>query len=151
MFRSFHKAKGAVTLFHAPKSAVSNALATFIRTKFPRATQDQFSVDITESAPTPEQWRIIAHSSSLRGPAPAAAEARTILEEAAKLGGFDAVKNEPVPSPSHAASTSASGDATPESTNVKVNKYPILVDWDTGKVAIDNEALSKEILNAKLD
>ncbi|VVT45237.1 uncharacterized protein SAPINGB_P000683 [Magnusiomyces paraingens] len=139
MYSAFHKLKGAVTLFHAPKSAISNSLVNYIKTKFPKATQSDFTVDITESVPTPEQWRIIAHSKSLQGSSQGAPEARSIIEEASKLGGFEDKSK---------AEVDHSGVI---SKVIKINKYPILVDWDTGKVAIDNEAQAKEILQAKFD
>lgn len=132
MFNVFNKVKGAVTLFTAPNSPVSASLTKLIRTKYPSSSPHNFKVEITDSVPTPEQWRIISHSNTVPP---------NIREEVAKYAGS------PTENATAAGESEASGNAA--GNKVKENKFPILVDWDTGKVAIDNEALAKQILEEK--
>lgn len=136
MFSSFNKLKGAVTLFNAPNSPVSKSLAAFIKNTYPRGSQNKFTVEVTDSVPTPEQWRIISDSKSLTG---------DIRSEISK---FAASANANASTDSSSASTS---NNVSSSESLNFNKYPILVDWDSGKVAIDNEQLAKDILKSKLD
>lgn len=133
MFNVFGKTKGAITLFTAPNSPVSQSLANFIKSKYPH-NSNNFKVDITENIPTPEQWRIITHSNSIP---------ETIRKEIAELAG----------SPSEKSSTTAAGKVTEVFQEIKDklknNKFPILVDWDSGKVAVNDESLAKQILEEK--
>lgn len=131
MFNAYNKIKGAVTLFTAPNSPVSSSLVKLVRARYPHQSPHNYSVEITSSVPTPEQWRIISHSSTVP---------MTIRQEIAKLAG----------APSLNRSTEGNGQATDnESNHIKENKYPMLVDWDTGKVAVNDESLATQILDAK--
>lgn len=111
---------------HAPKSAVSNALATTIRSKYPSQSHANFNVEITEHKPTPDQLRIIQRAKG----APA---------------GFEA----PAPPEAAEGAAGASHSAVADLEDSKTNKVPILVDWDNGTVAVDDESQALRILQAK--
>lgn len=111
---------------HAPTSAISKSLAATIRSKYPSQSHPGFNVEITESKPTVDQLRIIQNAKG----APK---------------GFEAM-----PGPGSGNPVAASYAAeNADSEDGKTNKIPILVDWDNGKVAVDNEDRALEILRQR--
>lgn len=131
MFKSFNKSKNIVTLFTAPKSQVSKSLVNLVRNKFPQNSANKFEIEVTDSIPTPDQWRLIAGSSTVPV---------NIREEIAKFASA---------SKSSTTEIGSKKDTENLANHIKENKYPILVDWDSGKVAINDESLAKEILDDK--
>lgn len=104
---------------HAPGSAISKSLAAHIRSKYPAQSHSKFNVEITDNKPTPEQLRIIEHCKGFPSAPP---------------------PSKPVASEETAAAATDSKES---------NKVPILIDWDHGKVAVDNEALALKILQER--
>ncbi|ODQ63856.1 hypothetical protein NADFUDRAFT_71507 [Nadsonia fulvescens var. elongata DSM 6958] len=133
MFKSLQSIRPVITLFHSPASAASTHIATLLKSL--QTAAPQVDVEITELAPTIQQLSSIMDHFPISIP-----ESLPTKPEDAKL-------NILVPGYlGHWHETARLTAFLKDDAGKKVTR-PILVDWDNGRVAVNDESLAQKIIS----